>query len=178
MKEIEDEKAEKRREDILSGKLVVPCKSVEKPPTVEPPSTAPANTVECGFSKTRQNASIVWGHFIGGPGIKEKFYWDRLTTPPSKRSICSLCNMHMSVASTANLRSDLQSAHKSLIMKELQADETLEVGQCATLKLVKVDYSAMEKFTDQFKQTLDEPFVKWCCKKREGIVYWRDKHGI
>ena len=168
-KEVEAEKAEKRREDILSGKLVVPCNPVEEPPPAQPPSTTPANRVEFGYSKTRQNASIVWGHFHGGPGNKEKFYWDRSTTPPSKRSICSLCNMHVSAASTTNLRSHLQSAHKSVVMQELKADETLEVGQCATLKSLKEDYGAVEKFTGQFKQTLDEQFVKWCCKKRRGL---------
>jgi hypothetical protein len=48
-KEVEVEKAEKRREDILLGKLVVPCKPNEKPSTVEPPSTTPTNRVECRF---------------------------------------------------------------------------------------------------------------------------------
>ena len=54
-------------------------------------------------------------------------------------------------------------------MKELKADETLEVGQCATLKSLKEDYGAVEKYTGPFKQTLDEQFVKWCCKKGRGL---------
>jgi hypothetical protein len=32
-------------------------------------------------------------------------------------------------------------------MKELKADENLEVGQCATLKPLKEDYGAVEKYT-------------------------------
>ena len=59
MKEVEAEKAEKRREDILSGKLVAPCKHVKEPPTVEPPSTTPAKRLSVAFSEIRQNASIV-----------------------------------------------------------------------------------------------------------------------
>ena len=74
MKEVEVEKAEKRREDILSGNLFVACKHVEEPPTIEPPSTTPTNEVECGFSKTCQNASIGWGHFNGGLVIKRSFF--------------------------------------------------------------------------------------------------------
>jgi hypothetical protein len=168
-KKVEAEKAEKRREDILTGKLVVPCTLVEEPPPVEPPSTTPANRVKCGYSKTRQNASIVWDHFHGGLGNKEKFHWDRSTTPPSKRSICSICNMHVSASSTTNLRNHLQSAHKIVVMQELKADETLEVGHYATLKSLKEDCGAVEKFTGRFKQTLDEQFVKWCCKNRRGL---------
>lgn len=167
LKEVEAQKSEKRKEDILAGKLVVSCKPVS--PSNEPPSTVPPPKNEFASSRTRQNASIVWGHFNGGPGNKEKFYWDNSTTPASKRSICSLCNMHVSAASTTNLRTHLQSAHKAVIMKELKADETLEVGQCATLKSLKEDYGAVEKFTGPFKQTLDEQFVKWCCKKGRGL---------
>ncbi len=92
----------------------------------------------------------MWGHFNSGPGNKEKFYWDNSTTPISKRSICSLCNMHGSDASTTNLQIHLQSTHKAAIMKELKADKTLKVGQCATLKSSKKDYGAVEKYTDPF----------------------------
>ncbi len=132
------------------------CKPVEGSPFAEPPSTVSAPKTEFVFSRTRQNASIVWGHFNGGPGNKEKFYWDNSATPASKRSICSFCNMHVSAASTNNLRTRLQSAHKAVIMKKLKADETLEVGQCATLKSLKKDYGAVEKYAGPFKQTLDE----------------------
>ena len=54
-------------------------------------------------------------------------------------------------------------------MKELKADETLEGGQCATLKLLKKDYGAVEKYTSQFIHALDEHFANWCCKKRRGL---------
>ncbi len=40
-------------------------------------------------------------------------------------------------------------------MKELKADETLEVGQCATMKSLKEDYGAVELYTGPFKQTLE-----------------------
>ncbi len=76
LKEVEVEKSEKRREDIIAGKLVVFCKPVEGPPIEEPPSIVPVLKVECGFPRTRQNASIVWGRFDGGPDNKETFYWD------------------------------------------------------------------------------------------------------
>jgi len=73
----------------------------------------------------------------------------------------------MSNASTTNLRAHLQSAHTDMIMTELKADdETLEVGSCATLKSFNEYNCAVEKYTGQFKQTLDERFVKRCCKKR------------
>ncbi len=169
LKELEAEKSEKRKEDILTGKLVVSYKSVEGPPSSEPPLTVPAPKTELGFSRTRQNGSIVWGHFNGGSGNKKKFYWDNSTTPASKRSICSLCNMHVSNANTTNSRTHLQSAHKAVIIKELKADETLEVGQCATLKSLKEDYGDVEKYTGSFKHTLYEQFVKWCCKKGRGL---------
>ncbi len=76
MKEEEATKAEKRREDILAGKLVVAGESPELPSIVEPPTapttpTAPtASTCQRTFSqshRSRQNASIVWDHVNGGP---------------------------------------------------------------------------------------------------------------
>ena len=76
-KEAESEKTEKRREDILAGKLVVTGKHAEEPePAVEPLSTFPAQKTEAAFCRTRQNALGIWGHFNGGHGNKEKFYWD------------------------------------------------------------------------------------------------------
>ncbi len=73
-KEFKAEKAEKRREDILAGKLVVPCKHAEEPAPSQPLSTLPAKKTECAFCRKRQNASDFWGHFNSGPGNKEKFY--------------------------------------------------------------------------------------------------------
>ena len=55
----------------------------------------------------------------------------------------------------------MQSAHKDFVIKELNADETLEVGMCSTLKSLKHDYAAIEKFSGDFKHILDEQFVKW-----------------
>ena len=115
-KEVEAEKAEKRREDILAGTLVVIGKPAEEPAPIVPLSTVPAQKTEGVFSRTHQNASGVWGYYNGGPGNKENLYWDNSTTPDSKRSICSLCNMHVSAASTTNLHTRLQSAHKALVI--------------------------------------------------------------
>jgi len=113
----------------------------------------------------------VWDYYNGGGlVIKRNFNGiTRTTTLPSPRPMCSLCNMHVSDACTTNLRSHLRPTHKSVILKELKADETLKVGQCVPLKSLKEDYSAVEKFTGRFKHTLDEHFVKWCCKKRRGL---------
>jgi hypothetical protein len=59
LKEVEAQKSEKRKEDILAGKLVVSCKPVDGHLSSEPPSIVPAPKTEFGFSKTRQNGSIV-----------------------------------------------------------------------------------------------------------------------
>ncbi len=63
----------------------------------------------------------------------------------------------------------MQSAHKDYVIKELMADETLEVGKCVTLKSPKEDFGAIEKYSGSFKQELNEQLVKWCCKKRRGL---------
>ena len=185
-KEEEAAKAEIRKADILSGKLVVTGKSsgstatnapidLTKPAaptasTAPTPPTAPTCQKNiANLHRSRQNASIVWDHFNGGPGNPENWYWDNSTTPASKRSICNICGTHVSASSTTNLRTHMQSAHKDFVIKELKADETLEVGMCSTLKSLKHDYAAIEKFSGDFKQRLDEQFVKWCCKKRRGL---------
>ena len=78
LKEVEAEKSEKKRADILAGKLIGSCSRVlpafQGPPSTLPPLTVPAPKAEFGFSKTRQNGSIVWGHFNGEHDNKEKFY--------------------------------------------------------------------------------------------------------
>ena len=66
--EVEAGKAEKRREDILAGKLVVTGKPAEESAPAEHLSIVFAHKTEGTFSRTRQNASGVWGHFNGGPG--------------------------------------------------------------------------------------------------------------
>jgi hypothetical protein len=68
--------------------------------------------------------------------------------------------MHVSAASTTNLRTHLQSAHKALVIKELKADQTLEVDQHSTLHTLYQDYVDVEKFHGTFKLLLDEQFVK------------------
>ncbi len=141
MKEAEAEKAEKRREDLLAGKLAVSCKPLDVPNVVPEPTSpirATRQAVESrgSGSRSRQNASIIWAHFNGGPEEPEKWYWDNSTTLTSKRSICILCNTHVSASSTTNLRTHMQSAHKDNVINELKADEPLEVGKCVTLKSV------------------------------------------
>ncbi len=55
------------------------------------------------------------------------------------------------------------------MVKEVKANETLDVGKCLTLKSLKQDFGAVEKYSGSFKQELDELFVKWCCKKRRAL---------
>ena len=38
-----------------------------------------------------------------------------------------------------------------------------------TLKSLKQDFGAVEKYKDGFKRSLDEQFVKMCCKKRRAL---------
>lgn len=38
-----------------------------------------------------------------------------------------------------------------------------------TLKSLKQDFGAVEKYKDGFKRALDEQFVKMCCKKRRAL---------
>ena len=175
-KEEEAQKAAQRREDVLAGKLVetgkaaAPDQSPRRSPRKVPSPTKPnTSVVISSASRSRQNESIVWSHFHGGPGAKHKWFWDNSTVPASKRSICVLCDKTVSAATTTNLRAHLQAKHSDLVLKELRADETLEVGKIATLATLKEDYGSVEKYTGSFKVGLDEAFVKWCCKKKKAI---------
>ncbi len=90
-KEEEAAKAEKRKADIFSGKLVVTGKSSGSIVTIaaidltEPaaptastaptPPAAPTSHKSISNShRSRKNASIVWVHFNGGLGNPEKLY--------------------------------------------------------------------------------------------------------
>ncbi len=73
-----------------------------------------------------------------------------------------LCDKTVSAASTTNLRAHLQAKQSDLVLKELRADETIEVGKIATLATLKGDFGSVEKYTCSFKVGLDETFVKWC----------------
>ena len=145
---------------MLACKLVVTGKSSKLPATIEPPTAPRAPTALTAPTwkrpvsqshRSRQNASIVWDHLNGKPGIPEKWYWDNSTTPFSKRSISSLCTVHVSASSTTNLRTHVQLAHKDVVIKELKAYATLEVGKCVTLKSMKEDFGASEKYSDSFE---------------------------
>ena len=78
LKEVKAEKAEKRREDLLAGKLVVSCKPSDDPNDVSElakPTRATGLAVKSvSFgSRSRHNASIVWEYFNGGPRNPEKW---------------------------------------------------------------------------------------------------------
>ena len=87
----------------------------------------------------------------------------------SKKSNCVLCGKTVSAATTTNLRAHLQAKHGDLVLKELRANETLEVGKIATLATLKEDYGSVEKYTRSFKVGIDEAFLKLCCKKKKAI---------
>ncbi len=90
-KEEEAAKAEKRKADILSGKLVITGKSSGSTATIAPidlnepvaltastaptPPTAPTSQKNNTNShRSRHNANIVWEHFNGGHGNPKKWY--------------------------------------------------------------------------------------------------------
>jgi hypothetical protein len=39
----------------------------------------------------------------------------------------------------------------------------------STLKFLKEDFGCVEKYTCAAKRSIDEQFLKWCCKKRRGL---------
>ncbi len=80
-----------------------------------------------------------------------------------------LCDNTVSMASTTNLRAQIQAKHSGLVLKELRTDETLEVGKIATLVDLKEDYGLVEKYIGSFKASLDETFWKWSCEKKKAI---------
>jgi hypothetical protein len=55
----------------------------------------------------------------------------------------------------------MQSVHKDVVIKELKANENLELGKCVTLKSPKEDLGAVEKYSGSFKQDFDEQLIKW-----------------
>ncbi len=72
------------------------------------------------------------------------------------------------------MRSHLTLAHKNVIIKELRVDETMDPGSHSTLKTLKEDYGAVEKYNGDNKRKLDEQFVKMCCKKRMPLSMGTD----
>ncbi len=75
----------------------------------------------------------------------------------------------MSASSTSIFRAHLVARHKQLLVKELRADEVQNPSNMSTLKSLKEDFGKVEKFTGAAKRSIDEQFVKWCCKKRRGL---------
>ncbi len=70
----------------------------------------------------------------------------------------------------------MQPTHKDVVIKELKAGESLEVGKCVTLKSLKKNYGVVDKYTCQIKQSLYEQFVKWCCQKRRELSIGESNH--
>ena len=156
----EHEVAEKKKADALAGKLVETGKTVDVVQTSS--SRERAFERELKRKRERTNESIVWDHF-------GRWYWDNSVAPAAKRAECKLCNKVISASSTTNLRTHLAAAHKHILLEEIRADETLEVGQQPTLMSLKKDFGAVEKYKGDFKNSLDEAYVKWCCKKRRPL---------
>jgi hypothetical protein len=63
----------------------------------------------------------------------------------------------------------LSATHKNVLIKELRCDEAMDPCNTTTLKSLKHDFGAVEKYKDGFKKSLDEQFVKMCCKKNKPI---------
>jgi hypothetical protein len=51
----------------------------------------------------------------------------------------------------------------------LLSDEAIDLYTVRTLKFLKEDVGVVEKYKDGFKRSLDEQFVKICCKKRSAL---------
>ncbi len=88
---------------------------------------------------------------MAGQVRKRSGFWDNSTIPASKRSICVLCDKTVSTASTTNLRAHLQAKHRALVLKELRADETLEVGKIAILATLKEDLARLRSIQAHLK---------------------------
>lgn len=148
---------EQYKADALAGKLV----ETGKPDNVDDPP-AKFKKVKATCARTRVNESPYKNHF-------GSWFWDNSTTPASKRAVCLHCQKTVSASSTSNLKSHLLASHKTLLVKEMRADETLGPGNITTLQSLKEDYGAVEKYQGAAKRSLDEQFVKWCCKKRRAL---------
>ena len=146
---------EQRKKDILSGVLVNTGKPTEVDEIV-------AGTAKGRRSRSRSNSSPYTVHF-------SEWYWDNTVTPAAKRSACLHCGEAVSASSTSNFRAHLVARHKQLLVKELRADEVQNPSNMSTLKSLKEDFGKVDKFTGAAKRSIDEQFVKWCCKKRRGL---------
>ena len=146
---------EQRKKDILSGVLV----NTGKPSEVE---EIVAGTAKGRRSRSRSNSSPYTVHF-------SEWYWDNTVTPAAKRSACLHCGEAVSASSTSNFRAHLVARHKQLLVKELRADEVQNPSNMSTLKSLKEDFGKVDKYTGASTRSIDEQFVKWCCKKRRGL---------
>ncbi len=146
---------EQRKKDIMSGVLVITRKPNEVDDNV-------AGTPNGRRSRSRSNSSPYTVHF-------SEWYWDNIVTPTAKRSACLRCGEVVSASSTSNFRAHLVARHKQLLVKELRADKVQNSSNISTLKSLKEDLDKVEKLTCAAKRSIDEQFVKWCCKKRRGL---------
>ncbi len=70
--------------------LTVPAAPTASTAPTPPTARTSQKNIANSHHRSRQNASIVWDHFNGGPGNPEKWHWENSTTPASKRSICNI----------------------------------------------------------------------------------------
>ena len=63
---------------------------------------------------------------------------------------------------------------KDVIVKEFAADKSLDPSTIQTSKSLKADLNGVEKFKDGLKISIDEQYVKMCCKKHAAsLKHWR-----
>jgi len=119
MRANEKKTSEKRKADALAGLLVETGKSGD----VGGSSSTRERDLyrELKRKRERTKESIVWDHFGSS-------YWDNTVAPAPKRAECRLCNKVISASWTTKLRTHLADAHKHILLEEIRADETLEVG--------------------------------------------------
>ena len=115
-----------------------------------------------GSVKSRVNESPFKSHFYDP-------FWDTTAVPAAKRALCNHCNKTISAASSTNMKSHLAAKHRDVIVKELAAHESLDPSDIQPLKSLKADFNGMEKFKDGLKKSIDEQYVKICCKKQQAL---------
>ena len=63
----------------------------------------------------------------------------------------------------------MSATHKNVLINELRSDKAMDPCNTSTLRSLRNDFGAVEKYKDGFKRSLDEQFVKMCCKKRRAL---------
>ena len=125
-----------------------------------PRPTPAAGTM--GSVRSRVNESPFKSHFYDP-------FWDTTVVPAAKRALCNHCNKTVSAASSMNIRSHLAAKHNDVIVKELATDESLDRSNMQTMKTLKADFNSVEKCKDGLQKSIDEKYVKMCCKKQRAL---------